>query len=207
MDAAIDRPPSLLSRLVKAALLWLYRRKGWTLVEISQPPRRCVILGVPHTSNWDFVFFLGATWQLGIAPAFMGKHSLFRWPMTRFMFDMGGVPVNRTIKANYVDQVVGAFARREDLALVIAPEGTRSSKGAWRSGFYHIALGAGVPLVPAWVDNATMTGGIGEPLMPSGDYAADMAKLLAFYRARIPGHPRWDVLEASLMGRKGAEHG
>lgn len=207
MDAAIDRPPSLLSRLAKAALLWLYRRKGWTLVERHPAPRRCVILGVPHTSNWDFVFFLGATWQLGIAPAFMGKHTLFKWPMTRFMFDMGGIPVNRTVKANYVDQVVSAFARREDLALVIAPEGTRSSKGAWRSGFYHIAQEAGVPIVPAWVDNATMTGGIGEPLMPSGDYGADMAKLLAFYRARIPGHPRWDVLEASLMGEKGAAHG
>jgi 1-acyl-sn-glycerol-3-phosphate acyltransferase len=199
----VIRKPTLLSRLVKWVLLALYRWKGWTLVSVAPVPRRCVILGVPHTSNWDFVFFLGATHEVGIAPNFMGKHSLFKWPMTRFMYDMGGISVDRSAKGkNYVDQVVAEFERREDLPLVIAPEGTRGAIKGWRSGFYHIALKAGVPIVPAWVDNKTMLGGIGEGIMPTGDYAADLGKLLEFYRSKMPGHPRWDALEATVTAAK-----
>ena len=201
------RTASLSSRLVKRGVLALFAWKGWRL---DQPPasipRRCIILGVPHTSNWDFVFFTGATYRYGITPSFMGKTSLFRWPLRRFMFDMGGVAVDRSAKdQNYVDQVIAAFARRDELALVIAPEGTRSPRKPWRSGFYHIALGAGVPLVPAWVDNATKRGGIGPPIMPTGDYAADLAKVLAFYLSVMPGHPRWALL-AETVAKAAGEH-
>lgn len=194
-----EKPPTVLSRLVKRALLWLYRWKGWTLEGENQIPPRCVILGAPHTSNWDFIFFLGATHQLGIEPAFMGKHTLFKWPLTRFMFDMGGVPVDRRKGGNYVEALVQEFKRSKQLALVIAPEGTRSATRGWKSGFYHIALRAGVPIVPAWVNNATMRGGIGPALMPTGDYRADLAKLAAFYRSVVPGHPRNDGIEANLL--------
>lgn len=204
MTATAERPPTLLSRLVKAVLLRLYRWKGWTLEGEGSIPQRCVILGAPHTSNWDFVFFLGATHQLGIEPAFMGKHTLFRWPLTRFMFDMGGVPVNRTRGGNYVEALIAEFKRRSRLALVIAPEGTRSSTRGWRSGFYHIALGAGVPIVPAWVNNATMRGGLGPALMPSGDYRADLARLAAFYRSVMPDHPRVLAIESSAEGGSNA---
>lgn len=182
--------PTLLSRLVKALLLALYRWKGWKLVEVHPVPRRCVILGAPHTSNWDFVFFIGATNRLGVKPSFMGKLSLFKWPMTRFMFDMGGIPVDRSKRANYVDQVVAEFDRRDELALVIAPEGTRGSISGWRSGFYHIANGAGIPMVPAWVDNTTMRGGIGPAIQPSGDFAADLKRIADFYRSVMPDHPK-----------------
>lgn len=187
--------PTLLSRLVKRFLLALYAWKGWTFAGTAPPSRKCVILGVPHTSNWDFVFFLGAVTTLGIRPSFMGKLSLFRAPLTRFMYDMGGIPVDRRAKGqNYVEQVVDAFARADDLALVIAPEGTRGPIKGWRSGFYHIAHGAGVPIVPAWVDNATMKGGIGPEIMPSGDCAADLRKIAEFYYAHMPHHPKLAVL-------------
>lgn len=112
------------------------------------------------------------------------------------MIDMGGIPVDRSIRSNYVDQVVAEFARREALALVIAPEGTRHSDGRWRSGFYHIAEGAGVPIVPAWIDRPTRRAGIGPPVMPTGDYAADVEKLLGFYREALPGHPRFELAAA-----------
>ena len=195
----------LSSRLVKRAVLGLFAWKGWKL-DPPPPliPRRCIILGLPHTTNWDFVFFTGTTYSYGIKPNFMGKTSLFRWPLRRFMFDMGGIPVDRSAKdQNYVDQVVAAFAARDELALVIAPEGTRSPGKTWRSGFYHIALNAGVPLVPAWVDNAAQRGGIGPAIMPTGDYAADLAKLLAFYQSVMPGHPRWDILAATAASAAG----
>ena len=190
---------SLSSRLMRRLILALYRSRGYHLVDRFDAPGRCVIIGVPHTTNWDFVFFLGATAEMGIKPSFMGKHSLFRWPMTRFMYDMGGVPVDRSAKGrNYVDQVVDAFARSDNLALVVAPEGTRSASRPWRSGFYHIAYKAGVALVPAWVEDKTGRGGIGPAIMPSGDYAADLEKLLAYYQSVMPGHPRWALLEAAI---------
>lgn len=194
MALARDTKPTLLSRLVKGALLRLYRGKGWRLVETSPVPKKCVILGAPHTSNWDFVFFLGVTSDIGIRPSFMGKLSLFRWPLARFMYDMGGIPVDRSKRANYVDQVVAEFDRRDELGLVIAPEGTRGTISEWRTGFYHIALGAGVPIVPAWVDNAAMIGGIGQAIHPTGDFAADLRKIAAFYFSVMPRHPKLAVL-------------
>ena len=197
-----SQTPTLLSRLVKRFLLALYAGKGWSLAGTAPQSRKCVILGAPHTSNWDFVFFLGAVSTIGVRPSFLGKLSLFRAPLTRFMYDMGGIPIDRRAKdQNYVDQVVDAFAKTDELALVIAPEGTRGAITAWRSGFYHIALRAGVPMVPAWVDNATMKGGIGPEIMPTGDYAADLRKIALFYYEHMPDHPKLAVLyrEAGIL--------
>jgi 1-acyl-sn-glycerol-3-phosphate acyltransferase len=197
-DPASPPRPSLSSRLVRAFLLALYRWKGWRITAATPIPKRCVILGVPHTTNWDFVFFLGATAKLGIRPSFVGKLSLFRWPLTRFMYDMGGIPIDRSSRdSNYVDQVVDAFAGRDELALVIAPEGTRGKISSWRTGFYHIARGADVPLVPAWVDNATMTGGLGPPIETTGDYDEDLRTIARFYRSVMPDHPKLAVLYAA----------
>ena len=198
----------LSSRLVKRAVLGLFAWKGWKL-EPPPPtiPRRCIILGVPHTTNWDFVFFTGATYHYGITPSFMGKTSLFRWPLRRFMFDMGGVPVDRSAKGrNYAAQVIAAFAARDELALVIAPEGTRTAVKTWRTGFYHIAHGAGVPLVPAWVDNAGQRGGIGPAIDLTGDMAADLAKVLDYYETVMPGHPNWAALAQTVANAAGEPH-
>ncbi len=190
-----SRPPSLTSRLVRGLLLWLFRLKGWKLEGQAPTSKRCVIIGAPHSSNWDFVFFIGATHAFGIKPNFMGKSSLFRWPLRRFMFDMGGVPVDRTAKGNYAQAMIAEFGKREEFALVIAPEGTRGAVTKWRSGFYHIAFGAGVPIVCAWVDNRNMRGGLGLEIMPTGDYGADMARIADFYRQAVPQHPKWAVTD------------
>lgn len=195
MSTSVSHGPNLLSRLVRRLLIALYRWKGWRLEGGHPGVAKCVLLGAPHTSNWDFVFFLGATNELGIRPSFMGKHTLFKWPATRFMQDMGGISVDRSKRgSNYVEQVARAFREADELALVIAPEGSRRSDGAWRSGFWHIARAAGVPIVPAWVDNATMRGGVGPAMMPSDDLAADLGKLAAFYRSKRPDCARFDRL-------------
>lgn len=193
------RAPTLLSRLVRWIILRLYRWKGWKLEGALPETRKFVIAGAPHTSNWDFVFFTGATRELGIQPNFMGKHTLFRWPMKRFMEDMGGIPVDRSKRANYVEQVAGEFARRDELALVVAAEGTRRTDGTWRSGFYHIAQAAGVPIVPTWVCNSTMRLGFGPALVPSGDYGADLMKIAAYMRSVLPEEPRFKALEAQAQ--------
>lgn len=190
------RSPSLMSRLVRWIILLIYRAKGWKLEGALPDARKFVIAGAPHTSNWDFVFFTGATHEMGIKPSFMGKHTLFRWPMKRFMEDMGGIPVDRRSRANYVEQVAAEFARRDELALVVAAEGSRTTDGTWKSGFYHIAQAAGVPIVPTWVCNATMRLGFGPALWPSGDYAADLARIAAYLRSVLPDESRFKALEA-----------
>lgn len=190
------RSPSLISRLVRWVILLIYRAKGWKLEGALPDLRKFVIAGAPHTSNWDFVFFTGATHEMGIKPSFMGKHTLFRWPMKRFMEDMGGIPVDRRSRANYVEQVAAEFARRDELALVVAAEGSRTTDGTWKSGFYHIAQAAGVPIVPTWVCNATMRLGFGPALWPSGDYAADLARIAAYLRSVLPDESRFKALEA-----------
>jgi 1-acyl-sn-glycerol-3-phosphate acyltransferase len=193
-----ERGPGLTSRLLWKLLGVVFRLKGWRVSGNAPAVRKYVLIGAPHTSNWDFVFFAGTVQQLGIRPSFIGKHTLFHWPLRRFMYDMGGMPIDRSKPGGYTRSVIRAFAQASEMALVIAPEGTRKSSGEWRSGFYHIAMGAGVPIVPAWVDHARKQGGIGAPIMPSGDYAADMAQLLAFFRKVMPDCPRWAVLEASI---------
>ncbi|GAO54078.1 lysophospholipid acyltransferase family protein [Novosphingobium sp. MD-1] len=184
-----DRRPGRLSRIVRRVLLWFYRRQGWKAVGTPPASRRCVIIAAPHTSNWDFVYFLGLVDALGIRAHFMGKRSLFRWPLGGFMRDMGGVAIDRSSRNNMVQAMVDEFAARDEFMLTIAPEGTRGAVRQWRTGFYHIALGAGVPLVCGLMDYGTKTGGLGPEIWPTGDYRADMEKVAAFYRSVTPRHP------------------
>lgn len=195
----LRRKPTVLSRIVRRIIMLLYRWKGWKLDGHLPDLPKYVIAGAPHTSNWDFVFFIGATAEEGIAPAFMGKHTLFRGAMRNFMLDMGGIPVDRRHRANVTQQVADEFARRDQLALVIAVEGTRRSRGEWKSGFYHIAMAAGVPIVPAWVCNERRVLGFGPPLWPSGDFGADLIELAAFMRSKLPDYERYKVLEAQAL--------
>lgn len=195
-----DRKPSLLSRVVWRLLRALYHWKGYTLV--NHPPHlpRFILVGAPHTSNWDFIYFAGAVQEVGISPRFIGKHTLFKWPMTRFMYDMGGMPINRASPRGYVNAVVDQVKAADQIALVIAPEGSRSSDGRWRSGFYHIATGANVPIVCAWVDEESGRAGFSEAIEPSGDFHADLARIAAFYREAMPDCPRFAVLERQAEG-------
>ncbi len=192
--------PSPLSRFVWWVLLRLYRLKGFRLS--GSPPQipKYILVGAPHTSNWDFIFFAGAVKEMGIKPSFIGKHTLFKWPMTRFMLDMGGMPINRSAPQGYVRSVIQRIEAADEIALVVAPEGSRSSDGRWRSGFYHIANGAGIPIVPAWVNYDTMRGGLGEPIWPSGDFQADMMKIAQFYAAAMPECDRFRVLAEQARG-------
>lgn len=184
-----ERQPSWLSRLVRRALVGIYKRSGWHAHGVVPESRKFVLIAAPHTSNWDFVYFLGLTDDLGIMPHFMGKSSLFRWPFTNFMLDMGGVPVDRSSNKNYVQQMIDEFKRRKEFMLTIAPEGTRGNVKAWKTGFYHIAMGAGVPLVVGMMDYQSKTGGLGPEIWPTGDYKADMKKVAEIYATVVPKYP------------------
>lgn len=188
--------PSLLSRIVFRLIFWIYRLRGWKIEgRLPSGLTKLVLVGAPHTSNWDFPVFLGATEDIGIRPSYLGKHSLFRWPLRRFMLDMGGIPIDRTRRANYVEQVAAAFDSRDELALVIAPEGTRDSDGKWKSGFYHIATAARVPIVIAWIDRARRQIEIGPAIEPSGDYRADLKRIADWYREAWPEQQRFREID------------
>ncbi len=183
------RQPSLMSRLFRKALVWFYRRNGWSAFGEVPEPRKFVLIAAPHTSNWDFLYFIGLTEDMGIMPHFMAKKSLFRWPWKNFLLDMGGVPVDRSSNQNYVQTMIDEFAKRTEFMLTIAPEGTRGAVRKWKTGFYHIALGAKVPLVVGMMDYAKKSGGLGPAIWPTGDFKADMAKIAELYAKVTPKHP------------------
>lgn len=178
-----------LARLVYWLIILWYERTGWTAVGTLPAERKFVIVGASHTSNWDFLVFLGTIRSLGRQVRFIGKHSLFKWPMEGFMRGLGGVPVNRTTSKDLVRQVVDQFDQHQDFALIVAAEGTRSYTEKWRTGFYQIALQAGVPIVCAGPDYPTKRGIIGPVIYPTGNYSEDMKPAFAFFRSIRPRHP------------------
>ena len=178
-----------LAASIKAVIVAWFKRQGWTVEGVAPHPRKFVIIAAPHTSNWDFVYFLGAADALDLNLSFMGKASLFRWPFAQAMRDLGGVPVDRSRANNAVEAMIAEFGRRDEFMLTIAPEGTRGKVRQWKTGFYHIAMGAQVPLVCGMMDYRRKVVGLGPALMPSGDYERDMAQLAVFYRACTPKYP------------------
>lgn len=178
-----------LAGLAHKALLGWFRRSGWRTVGSLPSERKFVIIGAPHTSNWDFPVFLGTVETLGRRVNFIGKSSLFRWPLGGLMRALGGVPVHRDTNQDMVSQVAAQFALHDDFALIVAAEGTRDPTTRWRTGFYHIAMKAKVPIVCAGPDYPNKLGIIGPLIHPTGDYEADMKPAFAFFRSLSPKHP------------------
>ncbi|MGH7894324.1 MAG: lysophospholipid acyltransferase family protein [Candidatus Binatia bacterium] len=167
-------------RVVGASYLKLF---GWRL-EGGLPPglAKAVVIAAPHTTNWDLPFMLAVAYALGIRPSWLGKRELFRWPFGWLMRALGGVPVDRSRRTNVVEQAVARLDEADRLFLVIPPSGTRSRAPHWKSGFYHVARGARVPLVCAFLDYERKVGGIGPVFVPTSDIGADMDRLRFFYR-------------------------
>ncbi len=166
--------------------LWIF---GWTLKGQKPAYKKCLLLAVPHTSNWDVPVMLSMSYIYGIRVSWIGKHTLFQGPLGPLMRWLGGVPVDRRARHNAVQQMVDEFARRDELYLMITPEGTRGRADYWKSGFYYIALGAGVPIILGLLDYKKRIGGLFEPFFPTGDIKADMEKLRAFYHDACGKYP------------------
>lgn len=154
---------------------------GWRAVGSLADQPKCVVIVAPHTSNWDFPVMLLLAFALRLKVTWMGKHTLFRPPFGGIMRRLGGLPINRGTRHNMVQQAVSSFLSHDQLALAILPEGTRQRTPYWRSGFYHIALGAQVPIALGFADYRRKVGGIGRVIVPSGDVDADMALIRDFY--------------------------
>lgn len=169
--------------------LWL-KVAGWRLVPGELPAEhRFVLIAAPHTSNWDLPIMLFAALRLRVKLYWMGKDAIFRPPFGGIARWMGGIPIDRSKANNLVAQSVGLFHGRPRLVLVVPPEGTRSKVRHWKTGFYYIALGAGVPIVMGFLDYKRKLAGFGPSLLPSGDIAADMLEIRAFYSGITGKYP------------------
>lgn len=168
----------------------ILRLIGWRTHAIRPHTSRYVIIGAPHTSNWDFglMLLLMAAEQLPIR--FMAKDSLFRGPLGPVMHSLGGIPVNRCERTNLVDQIAAKFDEFDDLIIGVAPEGTRNKASHWKTGFYYIALKAKVPIAMAYLDYGNKIIGVGPSFMPSGDLKADFEIIREFYTGVVGKNPK-----------------
>jgi len=177
--------------ILKTLLRWFsivaLKLAGWKAEgEIPKNLDKCVMIAAPHTSNWDLPFMLFIAFKLRAKIYWMGKEQIFKPPFKRLMMWMGGVPVDRSKANNMVQASIDAINENEQLFLIVPPEGTRSKVTYWKTGFYHIAHGAGVPILMGFLDYQNKRGGIKGTFTTSGDIDADMAKIKAIY-AEISG--------------------
>jgi len=154
---------------------------GWRTQGRLPPIPKFILVGAPHTSNWDLPMTLLMAFALKARIHWMGKTAIFRRPFKGFFQWLGGIPVNRSQSDNLVELSIQQFHRSEQLILTIAPAGTRKRVISWKSGFYHIACGADVPIVLGFLDYRRKVGGIGPVVYPTGDIKADMETIRAFY--------------------------
>ena len=179
IDDSLPRRGNRYSQWIARYLMSLF---GWR-IEVDAPDLpKLVLVGAPHTSNWDFVLTLATFFALSVRISWMAKHTFFRWPLKGPLEWLGGVPIDRTIRdGGVVSQTVEAFNEREKFVIAIMPEGTRTKVYQWKTGFYHIAQGANVPIVLIRFDYGRKVMGVGPTIEPSGDVAADMAKIQAIF--------------------------
>lgn len=155
----------------------------WNQVSLVEPEvgKPSILIGAPHTSNWDFVMMVGIAWELGIDFRFLGKDSLFKFPLGPLMRAFGGIPVNRKNPFGLVERLVEDAKNQEGFTLVVTPEGTRGSGKYWKSGFYRIATQANLPITLGYVSKENRSCGLGVTFVPSGDVIEDMDFVRAFY--------------------------
>lgn len=175
----------ILSSFLRLLANLVLRLAGWRVDGKLPDIPKFILVGAPHTSNWDFVLFLGIVFHLKANVKFMGKAELFRSPLGWFFYWCGGIPVDRKKSTGLVEQMVDACNRSENFILTIAPEGTRHGVKEWKRGFYHIAKGAGIPLVMAKVDGRHKTVRVGQVFHLTEDAEADIKSIQDLFKGVI----------------------
>jgi 1-acyl-sn-glycerol-3-phosphate acyltransferase len=145
------------------------------------PVSKGVVIAAPHTSNWDLPHMLAASWVFRLRVSWFGKHTLFRPPLGWLLQRLGGLPVDRRAPRGLVGEVAARLEVADKLFVAVSPEGTRSRRDHWKSGFYWIAYEAQVPVLCGYLDYGRRRAGVGLTFVPSGDIRADMDRVRAFY--------------------------
>jgi 1-acyl-sn-glycerol-3-phosphate acyltransferase len=181
----LELPPSVPKlkghRIARAIGALFARFSSWRVQGPFPDVAKCVAIAAPHSSNWDGLFGICAAYAMGLGGNWMGKDILFKGPFGPLMRHFGGIATDRKNKLGVVEQMAEKLRRSEKLWLILAPEGTRKPVQKWRTGFWHIAHAAGVPIVPAYLHWPDKVIGFGEPMMTTDDMQADLEKLYAFY--------------------------
>ena len=170
---------------------WYFSFKGWKIEGKGIPPHinKCVIIALPHTSNWDFVYAMAAIRLFGIKMNYLAKKELFTWPIKKIFTNTGGIPVERSKNNQMVELITRKFNEADKLFLAILVEGTRKRVEKIKTGFYHVAKSAGVPVCMAFLDYSTKSAGFSEPFYPSDNPVADAAVIRDFYRNKTGKYP------------------
>ncbi len=170
---------------------------GWK-IDYNMPTemrKKCVLVAAPHTSNWDFVYAMCTFKILKIKVRFTIKKEWVRFPFKLLMTSLGAVGIDRNPapgkkeKKSMVEAMVDLFKEHKELVVVVTAEGTRKKVEKWKTGFYHVALNAKVPIALGYLDYKKKIAGVGKVIMPSGDMAADMKKIMDFYKNFTPKFP------------------
>jgi len=159
---------------------------------------QCVMIAAPHTSNWDLPIMLFFAFAFRTKLFFMVKDAVFRWPFGPLFRWLGGIPIDRTKRNGIVEQSIQAFRENEQLTMVVPPSGTRSKVEYWKTGFYHIARGANVPIALGFLDYGRKVGGVGPTIVPTGDIEEDMKEIRAFYADITAKYPEKSSLTTAI---------
>ncbi len=158
---------------------WLF---GWDVEGQVPKGEKFILIGAPHTSNWDFIFGLAALFIFRLKFSWLGKDTLFKHPLKWIMKSLGGIPVDRNNKHGVVKEIINQFKNSQKLVITIAPSGTRKKRDYWRSGFYWIANTAQVPIFCGYLDYRRKKACLGLSFMPTGDAKKDMDRIREFYK-------------------------
>lgn len=177
--------------MLRKLIGWIYLGvSGWRPEGELPPQEKFVLIAAPHTTNWDMPIMIAIGWAMGVQTRWMGKKSIFKFPFGTFMRALGGFPVDRSQRTNVVAQAAEMIRASDRIILTVPPEGTRSGgSDVWRSGFYHIAREAEVPILLGFLDYSRKRGGLGPLVYPSGDIAADMDQIRGFYGPQMARYP------------------
>lgn len=171
-------------------MVWYFKMRGWkTGAPVPPELKKCVMIVAPHTSGWDFIYGAAAKSLLGFDAKYLAKKELFRWPLKKMFIQLGGVPVDRGKHNGMVEAMIDYLNKNERAIVVFPPEGTRKRTTRWKKGFYHVAMGANVPIIMAYIDFKQKKAGMGPYFMPSGDIQQDFKRIAGFYKDITACHP------------------
>jgi 1-acyl-sn-glycerol-3-phosphate acyltransferase len=179
----------IVKTILRGIALLMFRTLGWRLVGRLPNIPKYVVIGAPHTSYWDAFYGMALPLAFRLKVFWMAKHTVFRPPFRSILSWLGGIPVNRDIRETVVSKSIQEFQASKELVLAVLPEGTRKKVDAWKSGFYHIAMGARVPVLFAFLDYPNKIGGFGPLITLTGDSTADLKRIADFYSTKTGKHP------------------
>lgn len=182
-----------MGKLISRIIFWIF---GWSFKDhVGGGYERCVMIAAPHTSNWDLVFARAAFYLMNIPVRYTVKKEWMRFPFNLVFGPLGAIAIDRSPRKpgeerkSMTEAMIELFEKNDRLSVMVTPEGTRSLRTKWKTGFYHVAVGAGVPIALGFLDYKNKIAGVGKIIYPTGDIQKDMKEIMAFYKTITAKYP------------------